>query len=136
MQYSLEQIKTVEECNALLSILNKDKEATQSKLGMQKISIDRHESTTEDTFSELAASQPILDSLNTMLLTLPEGNVKNKYIKDRERLELRLSILNERKGQYSKEDLIIKQLEYKRMENDLPLFDELITQVEAKKASL
>jgi hypothetical protein len=76
MQYSLNQIQTVEQCNALLSILNKDKEATQSKLGMQKISIDRHESTTEETFSELAASQPMLDSLNPSPLT-PKGGIKN-----------------------------------------------------------
>lgn len=136
MDYSTYNPLTVKECDLLLGIINKDKEATVNKLGMQKISIDRHKSTTENTSSELLTSQPLLDELNTMLTGLPEGDLKNKYIKHRECLEHRINILNERKGQYSKEYLIMKQLEYNRMKNDLPLYDNLITQVEVKKATL
>ena len=136
MNYSIDQLKTVEECDALLEILAKDKEVAESKLTIQKISIERHEVTSEESFSELETVAPMQQALQTMLANLPDGALKDRYLKDLDRLAVRKRILSERVEQYSKEDLLLKQLEYKRMENDLPLYDTLVQQIQDKKATL
>ena len=136
MQYSIDQLKTVEECDALLEILAKDKEVAESKLTIQRISIERHETTSEESFSELETVEPLQQALQTMVDTMPDSAVKDRYLKDLDRLAVRKRILSERVEQYSKEDLLLKQLEYNRMENDLPLYDTLIQQVQDKKATL
>lgn len=136
MNYSIDQLKTVEECDALLEILAKDKEVAESKLTIQRISIERHEAASTESFSELETVEPLQQALQTMLADMPDSAVKDRYLKDLDRLAVRKRILSERVEQYSKEDLLLKQLEYNRMENDLPLYDALTQQVQDKKATL
>jgi len=48
---------------------------------------------------------------------------------------VRIRTVDCRAEQYTEEEFLLKQLEYKCMENDLPLYDELVTEVEALKAT-
>jgi HD superfamily phosphodiesterase len=136
MDYSIDQLTTVEECDAVLEILASDKEVAESKLTIQRISIERHEAASQESFSELETVEPLQVALQNMVDTMPEGAIKDRYLKDLDRLAVRKRILSERVEQYSKEDLLLKQLEYNRMENDLPLYDALVQQVQNKKATL
>ena len=136
MDYSIDQLTTAEECDAVLEILASDKEVAESKLTIQRISIERHEAASKESFSELETVEPLQQALQTMVGTMPDSAIKDRYLKDLDRLAVRKRILGERVEQYSKEDLLLKQLEYNRMENDLPLYDALIQQVQDKKATL
>ena len=80
MNYSIDQLKTVEECDALLEILAKDQEVAESKLTIQRISIERHEAASTESFSELETVEPLQQALQTMLADMPDSAVKDPWI--------------------------------------------------------
>ncbi len=136
LNYSTALLNTTEECDRVEEVLLKSKQTAQSKLGLSRDGIDRHEELAGSTPGALDATKLIRDSIEVALANMPQGQERQKYEKDKEDLDVRVKVLERRNNQYGVEDLILKQVDYNREENDGAVFDAAIAAVQARKAEL
>lgn len=137
MEFSISLLATEAQCDAFKAELQKEKEAAEGKLATFRASINHHGDVTTEVSAELVSETAMLSAVNSTLSGLSAGTKSyERMVKERERLEYRLKVLNDRNTKYSTESLLLKQLEYKRLENDIPLYDDLMAQVDTRKAEI
>lgn len=132
----MDQLTTAADCDAVLSIAAKE----QKDLEWKKLSIQRQkEAYAENSVeiaAELAAKEAELAALDTVINTLPDGELKEDNIKKRRRVDYSIFLLNDRKAYYGAVALVEKEYDEQRVLRELEETAALVTEVEARKAAL
>lgn len=136
MDYSLEKISTLAECDAMLDIVRKEKELAERKKLDQSDDLRGFEVKTTEINNELESVTKILENFIVFLPNLPEGKEKKKMELEISRYSMRKTVLLNQNLSYNIYALLEKQLDYNLMEPDVAVIDAFILQLEAKRATL
>lgn len=136
MNYAVNNITEIADCDVLISWANKEK----ADLVFKKLSEERLTTKYSDTTVEVEAIlQGViaeLTAVNTIIGVLPDGPTKEAEIKKKVRLEYKKFLLETRKESYGAVALLEKQLDLARVENELDEVDAFIATVMAHQATL
>lgn len=134
--YSFLQLSTTADCDAILHLVTKE----QKDLEWKKLSIERQKETYAENAveisTELIAKQAELAALDSVIPTLPEGELKEENIKRRKRADYAIFLLTDRKANYGAVALLEKEFDLARVEQELLETASFITSLEARKAEL
>lgn len=136
MNYAVNNITQIADCDVLLTWANKEK----ADLVFKKLSEERLTTKYADTTIEVEAIlQGViteLSAINTIIGMLPEGPTKEAEVKKKVRLEYKKFLLETRKESYGAVALLEKQLDLARVENEVEEVEAFITTVTTHKATL
>jgi hypothetical protein len=136
MDYSIEKLQTVADCNSLQALVNKEK----SDLEYKKLTLERGHTNYLERSTKIASDMALTNNeiaaLNTILGTLPEGNAKDDARVKKTKAEYHLFTLNEQNDQYGVVPLLQKELEITLIEKQLVEMDGFYQAIEAKKGTL
>lgn len=134
--YPVSQLTTVEDCDALLNIADKE----QKDMEWKKLSLQRQrDQSTNSAFeiaTELATRKAELSTLDTIIASLPDGPFKTEQVKKRTTAWYRVFLLENRQTSFGDVAVLAKEYELKRVEKELEETAVLITEVQARKAEL
>ena len=134
--YSVNQLTTVDDCNAVLNIAQKE----QKDLEWRRLSFERqkelYSENAVEVSTELTAKEAELAALDAVIASLPDGELKDENIKKRKRTEYSIFLLNDRKANYGAVALLEKEFDLQRVMRELEETAIFIAEVEARKASL
>ena len=86
--------------------------------------------------TELTAKQAELAAPDTVIASLPDGELKDENIKKRKRAEYSIFLLNDRKANYGAVALLDKEYDLQRVLRELEETTALIAEVEARKGTV
>lgn len=136
MNYSVNNLSTVADCNALITWAGKEK----ADLNFKKLSDERLTSRIAETSQELDAElQGVLAEISateTIINILPDGPSKDDAINKKTRLEYKKFLLENRRESYGTVALLEKQMDLARVQVELDEVDAFITAVEQRKAAI
>ena len=136
MNYSVQNLTQVSDCNALLTWAAREK----SDLNFKKLSDERLTVRFAETSQELdAILQGVLAELaatETIIAVLPEGPSKDEAINKKTRLEYKKFLLENRKESYGTVALLEKEMDLARVEQEIEEVNAFIAAVEEKRAAL
>lgn len=136
MNYSVNNLTQVADCNALLTWAAREK----ADLTFKKLSEERLTTKYAETAVELdAVLQGVLAELaatETIISVLPEGTSKEDAINKKTRLEYKKFLLENRRESYGVVALLEKEMDLARIQQELVEVDAFIAAVEAKKSTL
>jgi hypothetical protein len=136
MEYFVNRLTTVADCDLLLSLAAKEKDdLTFRKLSLERQQANYAENAVEiDT--ELQAATAELTALDTIIAALQEGELKDDNITRQKRLQLKVFLLNDKKGSYGSVALLEKQFDVAKVITNLEEADAYIGALQARKAQL
>lgn len=136
MNYSVQNLTQVADCDALLNWAAKEK----ADLNFKKLSDERMTARYAENAQELdVALQSViaeLGALETIIPALPEGPTKDDAIEKKVRLEYKKFLLETRRESYGTVALLEKEMDLGRVIQEIAEVDAFIAAVETKKASL
>lgn len=136
MNYSVQNLTQVADCNVLLTWAAKEK----ADLNFKKISEQRLTVKFAETSQELnAVLQGLLAELaatETIISVLPEGTSRDEAVNKKTRLEYKKFLLETRRGSYGAIALLEKEMELARVEQEIEEVDAFMAAVEVKRAAL
>jgi hypothetical protein len=134
--YSVTQLTSVSDCDAVLSIAIKEKQDLEWK----KLSLERQKAQYSDQSvsitAELAGKQAEVEVLDSIIAGLPEGNLKIENQNKKTRAEYSIFLLENRRNNYGNVALLEKELDLERVERELEETEAFIAEVEARKAAI
>lgn len=134
--YSVSQLTSVSDCDAVLSIANKELQ----DLEWRKLSYQRQKNQyalqAVSIISELAAKRAELEVLSSIIEGLPEGSLKTENQNKKIRVEYSIFLLENRRTNYGDVALLDKELDLQRIERELEETAAFIAEVEARKAAI
>ncbi|HMR81629.1 MAG TPA: hypothetical protein PKE30_00755 [Niabella sp.] len=134
--YSVSQLTSVSDCDAVLSIAGKELQ----DLEWRKLSYQRQKNQyalqAVSIISELAAKRAELEVLNSIIEGLPEGSLKTENQNKKIRVEYSIFLLENRRTNYGDVALLDKELDLQRIERELEETAAFIAEVEARKAAI
>jgi len=136
MNYSLEMITTVADCDALLQAAGEDKENLERRRRNLDESIGNFGERTHDYGTELHSVITLLDTYQAAYSALPEGKNKMTIYLEMKRLETRKAQLDKSVTSYNASSLIGKQVDFNLLNNQVPVVDAYITALQARRAAL
>ena len=132
MEYSLQNLTTVADCDVLLSMAAKEK----ADLNFKKLSDERQALRFTETSQSLAAElQGVfaeLSATDTIIAALPEGPSKDDAIDKRVRLEYKRFTLETRMESYGVVALLEKELDLGRVSQELAEVDAFILAIQER----
>ncbi|MEO8772622.1 MAG: hypothetical protein ABI402_21175 [Ferruginibacter sp.] len=136
MTYSFTLLSSKEDCDAMISIANKNKAA----LAYKKITLlHKKEISTGNAVeieTELQAVNAELASLETVIASLPEGDIKKDYLSRKTKLEFKKFTLNENKESYGVLSLLDTEIDIGCIDKDVEETDAFIAGINDRKAAL
>lgn len=136
MNYSVNNLTQVADCNILLTWAAKEK----ADLEFKKLSDQRLTTRYAETSLELdAILQGVLAEIaatDTIIAVLPEGPSKEDAINKKTRLEYKKFLLETRKESYGTVALLEKEMDLGRVYQEIAEVDAFVAAVEARKAEL
>ena len=136
MNYSVQNLTQVADCNVLLTWAAKEK----ADLNFKKIFDERLTVKFAETSQELnAVLQGLLAELaatETIISVLPEGTSRDEAVNKKTRLEYKKFLLETRRGSYGAIALLEKEMELARVEQEIEEVDAFMAAVEVKRAAL
>ncbi len=136
MNYSVNNLNAVADCNALLSWAAREK----ADLNYKKLSDERLTTRFAETSLELNADlQGVLAELaatETVINILPEGPTKEDAINKKTRLEYKKFLLDTRIESYGTVALLEKEMDLARVLQELVEVDTFVTTIEARRTQL
>ncbi len=136
MTYSVNDLKTVAECDQLLESFNRYRAELLAKQARLQFTVAKYTESTAEVDTETRMVLAELAFLDTILATLPEGPKKADYLNDRNRQETRLYQLETKKANTGVFALLCKQRELAVVEKNLSDTDQLIADLTARRAEL
>lgn len=136
MNYSVNNLTDVADCNVLLSMAAREK----ADLDFKKLSDERLTTRFAETSLELDADlQGVLAelaALETVIAVLPEGPSRDEALNKRTRLEYKKFLLETRKESYGSVALLGKQMDLARVVQELDEVDAFMVAISNKKSAL
>jgi hypothetical protein len=136
MNYSINSLNTVADCDVSLDFANAERSALDLKLRNLSSLLVTYSETSVNVESEIQALTAEIAAIDSYIDLLPDTKQKNLTITKRKKSDARLSALLDKKGNYGLIALLNKQLDYNQIEVQITQVDDFITQVEARKATL
>lgn len=136
MNYSVQNLTQVTDCDVLLSWAQKEK----ADLNFKKLSEERLTTKYAETALEVdAVLQGViaeLTAVDTIIAVLPEGPTKDDTINKKTRLEYKKFLLETRKESYGTVALLEKEMEVARVIQEIEEVDAFIAAINAKRTAL
>jgi len=136
MDYSLQSLTTVADCNVLLSMAAKEK----ADLNFRKLSAERTTARFSETATSLAADlQGVMIEISateTIISVLPDGPSKEDAIEKKTRLEYRKFTLETRIASYGITALLEKEMDLGRILREIDEADVFTAAVETRIGEL
>lgn len=134
--YSIEKLTQVSDCDAVLTWAQTEKENLElKKLNESKLT-KNYSNTSLSIETELQSIITQMNTINTILPTLPEGSIKEENLKKLRKLDYRKFLLEDRRINYGVVALLEKELDVERITKEIAEIDAFITAVTQKKATL
>jgi hypothetical protein len=136
MNYSVQNLTQVTDCDVLLTWAQKEK----ADLNFKKLSEERLTTKYSETAIEVdAVLQGViaeLTAVDTIIAVLPEGPTKDDTINKKTRLEYKKFLLETRKESYGTVALLEKEMELARVIQEIEEVDAFISAINAKRTAL
>lgn len=136
MNYSVQNLTQVADCDVLLGWANRKKAALDHK----RYSEQQQATKVAETASEIAV---LLQSLianiaveETIIAGLPDGPIKEEHIFEKTKLEHKVVLLEHRKASYGIVAQLEQEMELGRVEQELVEVDAFITAITARRERL
>lgn len=136
MNYSLTQLQTVNECDSLLSVAQKEKDNLLFRQTSLLRQIDSYKTRALVTVGELQVVNAELAVLEGLVASLPEGPTKDDNIAKLKKLEYRQFLLTSRSADYGSVALLDKEFDLARTSKEIEEADNFILSVETHRATL
>ncbi len=134
--YSVMQLTSVSDCDAVLTIATKEKQDLEWK----KLLLERQKTQYSDQSvsitAELASKKAEVEVLDSIIAGLPEGNLKEENQNKKVRAEYSIFLLENRRNNYGNVALLEKELDLQRVERELTETNAFIAEVEEHKSTL
>jgi len=136
MNYTINNLTQVSDCDVLLTWAGKEKaDLLFKKMAEERLTI-KYSSTSLEVESELQGVLIELSALDTVIASLPEGEIKEDKIKKRTKLLYRKFLLEDRKDSYGTIALLEKQVDLERVNKEIEEVDAFILAITNHKATL
>lgn len=136
MNYSIQNLNEVADCNVLLSWATREK----ADLNFKKLSDERLTSRYAETAQELdAVLQGVLAELaavETIIAVLPEGPTKEEAVNKKTRLEYKKFLLETRRESYGTVALLEKEMDLARVVQEISEVDAFMATIAERKIQL
>lgn len=136
MNYSVQNLTQVADCDVLLSLAQKEKaDLTFRKLSVERLT-DRYAETSVEVATQLQGVIAELAAVDSYIAILPDGPIKDEAVDKKTRLEYKKFLLEGRVESYGVVALLEKQMDLGRVEQEIAEVDAFVAAVEARKAAL
>ena len=137
MEYAINQLTTIADCEALLEIAAMDRRDLDYKKVQQNHSYENVSNGSAGIEAELSSVQAQITSNETVISTLPEGNSTRKKLEDENvRLNYKKFLLTGRREKYGALALLEKQYDVATIEMQISENDAFVTAVKGRKEQL
>lgn len=136
MEYSVNNLTTVADCNVLLLKAAREKADLDYKKLSDERMVTRFTQTSQDMQANLQGVIAEIAATETIIAALPEGPSREDAIEKRTRLEYKKFLLETRMESYGPVALLEKQMDLGRVLQELLEVDAFIAVVETRKAAL
>lgn len=136
MDYSLEMITTVAECDALLLQAGEDQETLERRRRNLDESIGNFGERTHDYSTEMQSVITLLETYTLAYDALPEGKNKMTIYLEMKRMETRKAQLDKSVASYNASSLIGKQVDLNLLTTQLPMLMAYIAALQARRTAL
>lgn len=136
MNYSVQNLTQVADCDVLLSLAQKEKaDLTFRKLSVERLT-DRYAETSVEIATQLQGVIAELAAVDSYIAILPDGPIKDEALDKKTRLEYKKFLLEGRVESYGVVALLEKQMDLGRVEQEIAEIDAFMAAIEARKAAL
>lgn len=136
MNYSVQNLTQISDCDALLAWAQREKnDLNFKKLSDERLTVKYNETSIEIE-TELQSVNSQIAMQESIIAVLPDGPTKQEAINKKTRLEYKKFLLQTRKESYGAVALLEKEMELARVIQELEEVEEFITAVTDKKAGL
>ncbi|WP_412476409.1 hypothetical protein [Flavobacterium sp. TBRC 19031] len=136
MNYSVQNLTQVADCDVLLSLAQKEKaDLTFRKLSVERLT-DRYAETSVEIATQLQGVIAELAAVDSYIAILPDGPIKDEALDKKTRLEYKKFLLEGRVESYGVVALLEKQMDLGRVEQEIAEIDAFMATIEARKAAL
>jgi hypothetical protein len=136
MNYSVQNLTQVADCDVLLSWAQKEKaDLTYRKLSVERLT-DRYAETSVEVATQLQGVIAELAAVDSYIAILPDGPIKDEALDKKTRLEYKKFLLEGRVESYGVVALLEKEMDLGRVEQEIAEVDAFVAAVEARKAAL
>jgi hypothetical protein len=136
MNYSINRLSTIADCDAVLALAQKDKADLEFKnLSLQR-NYQSYQSRSVQLTADIQVTQAEINALTTVIAGLPDGDTKDDNVAKQKRVEYRLFTLQEQSENYGVIALLEKELEMNFIEKQLAETLTFLQLVETKKTSI
>ncbi|MBA4134942.1 MAG: hypothetical protein C0525_09475 [Flavobacterium sp.] len=136
MNYTVQNLTQVADCDVLLSLAQKEKaDLTFRKLSVERLT-DRYAETSVEVATQLQGVIAELAAVDSYIAILPDGPIKDEAVDKKTRLEYKKFLLEGRVESYGVVALLEKQMDLGRVEQEIAEVDAFVAAVEARKAAL
>lgn len=136
MDYSLQNLTTVADCNVLLAMAAREK----ADLDFKKFSTERQTTRFAETSISLAADlQGVIAEIqatDTIISVLPEGPSKQDALDKKTRLEYRKFTIESRISNYGITALLAKEMDLGRILREIDEADAFVDAIQLKRSEL
>ena len=136
MIYSISNLQSVASCDELITMITKEK----GDLEFRKNSLERQRAALDENFvensEELVAITTELETIDSIIAALPEGEMKTELISRRKKLDSRLFDLQVKSENYNEKAKVNKEFDIGKVERQVEEADLVLAELNAKKVAL
>ena len=136
MSYSLNLIALPSEADSLIQTAQREKRTLENRKETLLIRSENSVENSAELSAELAAAQASLEAANTLLPTLPEGEIKEAQITKKMELELKIRRLLKSGGKVGTIAIIEQEYDAELLDRQVSGIDAFIAAVTARKLEL
>ncbi|MGB5982068.1 MAG: hypothetical protein WBG46_07985 [Nonlabens sp.] len=136
MVISYDLLETVEQCDLALEILNAEKTTVSRRLRNLGESLESKSDRTVETSEGIAASEAIISGFQSALSSITDEKTRRDLELKVEVEETKLKRLENRQASYNSVSVIEDQVDHTQLEVQIPVLDDAIAGVEARKTAL
>ncbi len=136
MEFSVNNISSVVECNNLIANANETRTSLIAKQTVMNIQRDGYADDTTELQEDIASANAELQTTNDFIAIAPEGKAKLDAIEKQKSLELKLMKLNRRMSERGATALLEKESDLNSAEKQIQAVDEYITALQTRLTQL
>jgi hypothetical protein len=133
MEYSVQTLMQVADCDMLLSLAAKEKaDLTFKQLSEERL-MNRYATTSQEIAAALQGVIAEIAATETIISVLPDGPAKEDAIDKKTRLEYKKFVLETRRENYGNVALLEKEMELARVQRELDEVDVFVRAVDDRR---
>ena len=136
MIYSIPLLATWADCDAATAIFEKDRNTLNRRKNNVEAELETYSANSVNVPAEIQAITAEIAACDSIINILPEGKQKASTVTRRKKLDARLSLLNEKVGNFGLVALIDKQSDVGKFEAQIDALAALIVAIAAHRATL